>query len=52
MLAAEFARKTQLESDLAAAQQIHQTLQPQTLTALAGYEVESISLPLRGVGGD
>lgn len=52
MLTAEFVRKTQLESDLAAAQQIQRTLQPEVLIAPQGYEVEAISLPFRGVGGD
>jgi phosphoserine phosphatase RsbU/P len=52
MLTSEFIRKTQLESDLIAAQQIQQTLQPTRIGQLPGYEVETFSKPLRAVGGD
>jgi len=39
MLTSEFVRKTQLEADQIAARQIQQTLQPQKLDELPGYEV-------------
>src|SRR5208337_77274 len=40
MLTSEFVRKTQLESDQIAARQIQQTLQPERLEELPGYQVE------------
>jgi len=52
MLTAEFFRKTQLEADQLAAQQIQQTLQPQKLAQLPGYRLEMFYKPLREVGGD
>jgi phosphoserine phosphatase RsbU/P len=52
MLTSEFVRKTQLESDQIAAQQIQKTLQPETLEELAGYEMELFYKPFREVGGD
>jgi serine phosphatase RsbU (regulator of sigma subunit) len=52
MLTSEFVRKTQLESDQIAAQQIQKTLQPETLEELAGYEMELFFKPFRAVGGD
>jgi sigma-B regulation protein RsbU (phosphoserine phosphatase) len=52
MLASEFVRKTQLEADLIAAQQIQQTLHPQKLEELPGYQVETLYQPFREVGGD
>jgi serine phosphatase RsbU (regulator of sigma subunit) len=52
MLTSEFVRKTQLESDQIAAQQIQQTLQPEKLEKLPGYEVLAFYKPLREVGGD
>ncbi len=52
MLTSEFVRKTQLESDQIAAQQIQQTLQPETLDPISGYEVETFYQPFRDVGGD
>jgi sigma-B regulation protein RsbU (phosphoserine phosphatase) len=52
MLASEFVRKTQLEADLVAAQQIQQTLHPQKLEELPGYKVETFYQPFREVGGD
>ncbi len=52
MLTSEFIRKTQLESDLVAARQIQQTLQPTTFDELPGYDVEAFYKPLRAVGGD
>lgn len=52
MLTSEFVRKTQLEADQLAAQQIQQTLHPQKLQQLSGYQLEMFYRPLRGVGGD
>jgi serine phosphatase RsbU (regulator of sigma subunit) len=52
MLTSEFIRKTQLESDLSAARRIQQTLQPKTVDAPRGYEVETFYRPFRHVGGD
>ncbi len=52
MLTSEFIRKTQLENDQIAARQIQQTLQPQKLEKLPGYELEAFYRPLREVGGD
>jgi serine phosphatase RsbU (regulator of sigma subunit) len=52
MLASEFVRKTQLEADQIAAQQIQQTLHPQKLEELQGYQVETYYKPFREVGGD
>jgi serine phosphatase RsbU (regulator of sigma subunit) len=52
MLTAEFVRKTQLEVDQIAAEQIQQTLQPQKVEELPGYHLETFYKPLRGVGGD
>jgi len=52
MLASEFVRKTQLESDQIAARQIQLTLIPETLPELPGYEVEMFYKPFREVGGD
>jgi sigma-B regulation protein RsbU (phosphoserine phosphatase) len=52
MLTSEFVRKTQMESDQIAARQIQQTLHPETLEPLPGYEVESFYKPFRDVGGD
>jgi len=52
MLTSEFVRKTQLETDQIAARQIQQTLQPEKLEELPGYEVEAFYKPLREVGGD
>lgn len=52
VLASEFVRKTQLEADQLAARQIQQTLHPQKLEQLPGYELEMFYKPLRGVGGD
>lgn len=52
MLTSEFVRKTQLESDQIAARQIQQTLQPDKLERLPGYEVETFYKPFRDVGGD
>lgn len=52
MLTSEFVRKTQLETDQIAARQIQQTLHPEKLEKLSGYEVEMYYKPLREVGGD
>jgi sigma-B regulation protein RsbU (phosphoserine phosphatase) len=52
MLTLEFVRKTQLETDQIAARQIQQTLHPEKLETLPGYEVETFYKPLREVGGD
>lgn len=52
MLTSEFVRKTQLESDQIAAQQIQRTLQPEKLDELPGYQVETFYKPFRDVGGD
>jgi sigma-B regulation protein RsbU (phosphoserine phosphatase) len=52
MLTSEFFRKTQLEADQIAARQIQQTLQPQKLDELPGYQVETFYQPFRDVGGD
>jgi serine phosphatase RsbU (regulator of sigma subunit) len=51
-LASELIRKSQLESEQIAAQQIQKTLQPTTIDAIPGYEVEAFYKPLRAVGGD
>ncbi|MGA3318306.1 MAG: PP2C family protein-serine/threonine phosphatase [Candidatus Korobacteraceae bacterium] len=52
MLTSEFFRKTQLEADQIAARQIQQTLQPEKLDPLPGYQVETFYKPFRDVGGD
>jgi sigma-B regulation protein RsbU (phosphoserine phosphatase) len=52
MLTSELVRKTQLEADQIAARQIQQTLHPQKLDELPGYEVEAFYKPFRDVGGD
>jgi stage II sporulation SpoE-like protein len=52
MLTSEFVRKTQMEADRIAAQQIQQTLQPEKLEDLPGYTVEAFYRPFREVGGD
>ena len=51
-LASELIRKTQLESEQIAAQKIQKTLQPTTIVAIPGYEVDAFYKPLRAVGGD
>ena len=52
MVTSEIVRKTQLEADQIAAQQIQKTLQPEKLEALVGYEMEVFYQPFRAVGGD
>jgi len=52
MLTSEFVRKTQLEAEQIAAQQIQKTLQPEKLEELVGYEMEVFYQPFRAVGGD
>lgn len=51
-LTSEFVRKTQLEADQIAAEQIQQTLHPRRVEELPGYQLEMFYKPLRGVGGD
>ena len=51
-LTSEFVRKTQLEADQIAAQQIQQTLHPQNVEQLSGYQLDTFYKPLRSVGGD
>jgi sigma-B regulation protein RsbU (phosphoserine phosphatase) len=52
LITSEVVRKTQLEADQIAAQQIQKTLQPEKLDPLAGYEMEVSYEPFRAVGGD
>jgi len=52
MVTSEFVRKTQLEADQLAAQQIQRTLHPQMVEEVAGYQVEMFYQAIRGVGGD
>ncbi len=52
MLTSEFVRKTQLEADQLAAQQIQRTLHPEEVEEFSGYEVETYYKPFRDVGGD
>jgi sigma-B regulation protein RsbU (phosphoserine phosphatase) len=52
MLTSEFIRKTQLEADQIAAQQIQKTLQPDKLEPWPGYKTEVLYQPFRSVGGD
>ena len=52
VVTSEIVRKTQLEADQIAAQQIQKTLQPEKLEELVGYEMEVFYEPFRAVGGD
>jgi serine phosphatase RsbU (regulator of sigma subunit) len=52
MLTSEFIRKTQLEADQIAAQQIQKTLHPERMQDVSGYEIEAFYKPYRAVGGD
>ena len=52
ILTSELVRKTQLESDRMAARKIQQTLIPQALEQLPGYEMKTLYRPFRDVGGD
>jgi len=52
LVTSEIVRKTQLETDQIAAQQIQKTLQPEKLEELVGYEMEVFYEPFRAVGGD
>lgn len=52
MLTSEFVRKTQLEGDQIAAQQIQQCLHTHAVHELPGYELATFYKPLRDVGGD
>jgi sigma-B regulation protein RsbU (phosphoserine phosphatase) len=45
-------RQAQLESELAAAQQVQQVLVPEQTGAVPGFIVESVYLPAQQVGGD
>jgi serine phosphatase RsbU (regulator of sigma subunit) len=52
LVTSEIVRKTQLEAEQIAAQQIQKTLQPEKLEELVGYEMEVFYEPFRAVGGD
>ena len=52
VLSSEFVRKTRMEADVIAARSIQRTLQPETLEAPSGYEMDASSEPFRTVGGD
>lgn len=52
LVTSEIVRKTQLETDQLAAQQIQKTLQPEKLEQFVGYEMEAFYEPFRAVGGD
>jgi phosphoserine phosphatase RsbU/P len=52
LVTSEIVRKTQLEADQIAAQQIQKTLQPEKLEVLVGYEMDVFYEPFRAVGGD
>jgi hypothetical protein len=52
LVTSEIVRKTQLEADQIAAQQIQKTLQPEKLEELVGYEMKVFYQPFRAVGGD
>jgi len=52
MLTSEFFRKTQLEADEIAAQQIQKTLQPDRIEQVPGYDLKTFYKPFRAVGGD
>ena len=52
LVTSEVVRKTQLEADQIAAQQIQKTLQPEKLEELVGYELQVFCEPFRAVGGD
>jgi serine phosphatase RsbU (regulator of sigma subunit) len=52
VLASEFLRKTRMEADATAARSIQRTLQPETLDAPPGYDIDASSEPFRIVGGD
>jgi phosphoserine phosphatase RsbU/P len=52
LVTSEIVRKTQLEADQIAAQQIQKTLQPEKLEKLVGYDMEVFYEPFRAVGGD
>jgi serine phosphatase RsbU (regulator of sigma subunit) len=51
-LTTEFFRKRQLESEQIAARQIQQTLQPENVAPLPGYDLQTYYQPFRDVGGD
>lgn len=51
-LTSEFVRKTQLEADQLAANQIQQTLNAQPPDRIPGYQLQTSYQPFRDVGGD
>ncbi len=51
-LTSGFVRKTHLESDVIASQQIQRTLHPASPAQFPGYEAEAFYKPFREVGGD
>jgi sigma-B regulation protein RsbU (phosphoserine phosphatase) len=51
-LTTEFFRKRQLESEQIAARQIQQTLQPENVAPLPGYDLQTYYQPFRDIGGD
>jgi len=52
LVTSEIVRKTQLEAEQVAAQNIQRSLQPEKLEELAGYELDAFYEPFRAVGGD
>jgi len=52
VLASEFLRKTRMEADALAARSIQRSLQPETLEAPHGYEIDASYEPFRTIGGD
>ena len=52
LVTSEIVRKTQLEADQIAAQQIQKTLQPEKLEELVGYDMKVFYEAFRAVGGD
>jgi sigma-B regulation protein RsbU (phosphoserine phosphatase) len=52
VLSSEFLRKTRMEADAIAARSIQRSLQPETLEAPDGYELDAVYEPFRTIGGD
>jgi len=52
LVTSEIVRKTQLEAEKIAAQQIQKTLQPEKLEELLGYEIKVFYQHFGAVGGD
>lgn len=52
VLSSEFLRKTRMEADAIAARSIQRSLQPETLQAPDGYELDASYEPFRTIGGD